>query len=283
MAPEFGPLSALTARHKGPNSGGIAVEIYDEDVDGEQVLTGGNASDDVVRVGSTVRKPWTNATPSVIEFMSSLRAAGLDVPAALGRDEQGRQIIEFIPGTPAIDAEPLTHAELSRVGAMVRTIHDASAPFVPASDAAWEVLIPAPTQELICHNDLAPWNLILGERWTFIDWDGAGPSTRLWDLAYAAQAFTLSDAARDPRRSARSLAAFVDGYEADRSLRAELPAAMHRRAAAMHQLLRSSHESGRQPWGSMYVQGHGTHWREAALYVARHQALWSATLLSRAR
>ncbi|WP_350309798.1 phosphotransferase, partial [Arthrobacter sp. efr-133-R2A-63] len=56
---------------------------------------------------------------------------------------------------------------------MVRAIHDASESFVPPRDARWNVAISSPGEELICHNDLAPWNLIIGDRWTFIDWDAA--------------------------------------------------------------------------------------------------------------
>ncbi|UWX95968.1 phosphotransferase [Arthrobacter zhaoxinii] len=252
-------------------------------MDDEQILEGGNVSDGVVRVGSTVRKPWTESTPSVFEFMTAVREAGVDVPAVIGEDEQGRQVIEFIPGQLAIEMDPLTHAELHRVGAMVRAIHDASETFRPPEDACWIVAIPSPGDELICHNDLAPWNLIIGDRWAFIDWDAAAPSTRLWDLAYAAQAFTLSNTKQEPKDAAQNLKAFVDGYGADESLRKQLPEAMHQRAAAMYQLLKSSHDSGREPWGSMYVEGHGDHWRAATQYAQRHQDLWSRTLLTSVR
>lgn len=253
-------------------------------MDDEQVLTGGNATDGgVVRVGATVRKPWTSSTPSVVEFMAAIRGAGVDVPQVFGRDEQGRQVIEFVPGPLALDAGPLTHAELHRVGAMVRVIHDASETYIPATDAGWTTAIPAPGVELICHNDLAPWNLIIGDRWVFIDWDAAAPSTRLWDLAYAAGAFTLSDAGQPPREAAQNLAAFIDGYDADESLREALPAALGRRAAAMHHLLESAHRSGREPWGSMYADGHGEHWRAATDYAKRHHELWAETLLASSR
>jgi Ser/Thr protein kinase RdoA (MazF antagonist) len=249
-------------------------------MDDEQLLTGGNTSDDVVRVGSTVRKRWTESTPSVLAFMDSVRSAGVDVPAVLGRDEQGRQVLEFIPGRLALESDPLTPAELHRVGKMVRAIHDASAQFVPPPDARWTVAIPAPGNEVICHNDLAPWNLILGERWTFIDWDASAPSTRLWDLAYAAQAFTLSDARRPPEDAAADLAAFIGGYAADATLREQLPTAMHERAAAMHHLLKSSHAAGREPWGSMYVAGHGDHWLTVTSYVEHYRHVWAAALLA---
>ena len=249
-------------------------------MENEQLLTGGNASGSVVRVGSTIRKAWADSTPSVHDFMASVRNAGVDVPAVLGRDDRGRQILEFVPGCLAIDSDPLTRSELGRVGAMVRAIHDASATFVPADTAMWTTAIPAPGAELVCHNDLAPWNLIIGDRWVFIDCDAAAPSTRLWDLAYAAQTFTLSNTGRDPHEAAQDLAAFVHGYGADQELRDALPTALVSRAAAMYDLLWSSHQSGREPWGSMYADGHGDHWRRATEYAERHRGIWVQALAS---
>lgn len=166
-------------------------------------------------------------------------------------------MLEFVPGRLAHDSEPLTLPELSRVGRLVRDIHDASGAFRPSPDTVWDVAIPAPGDELICHNDLAPWNLVIGDRWSFIDWDGAGPSTRLWDLANAAQAFTLADCSQAPAAASSRLAAFVDGYGATLGTRSQLPTAMADRTAAMHDLLESSHLGGREPCGSMFVEGHG--------------------------
>lgn len=239
---------------------------------------GGNVGGAVVRVGSTVRKPWAESTPSVFEYMTALREAGVDVPAAMGRDEAGRQVLEFVPGRLALHSDPLTGSELREVGAIVRSIHDASESFHPLPGASWSTAIPAPGDDLICHNDLAPWNLIVGERWVFIDWDAAAPSTRLWDLAYAAQAFTLSDADQSPHDAAARLVAFVNGYGADPPMRAALPATMHSRAAAMRDLLSSSHDEHREPWDSMYLDGHGAHWRAVTEYVARHHDVWASAL-----
>lgn len=246
----------------------------------EQHLTGGNTSGDVIRSGETVRKPWTPATPGVHAFMASVRAHGVDVPQVLGRDEQGRQMLEFVPGTTAMSLR-LSRDDLRRVGSLVRSIHDAAAWHAPARDAPWEHVLPAASPEIICHNDLAPWNLMVGGRWVFIDWDGAGPSSRLWDLAYSAQAFTLNDPAEDPAHAATRLAAFVDGYGADQALRAALPRTMGERAAAMHRLLHESHESGREPWGSMFLAGHGEHWAAVSKYVRDHEELWHTALLPR--
>lgn len=250
-------------------------------MDDEDALPGGNASGVVVRVGDTVRKQWTAATPSVHAFMAHVRERGVDVPATLGRDDRARQIIEYVPGGLAMDAPPLTRDHLRRVGAMVRAIHDASESFSPAVGATWETAIAAPAADIVCHNDLAPWNLVVGERWVFIDWDAAAPSTRLWDLAYAAQAFALSDADTPVERAARGLRAFVDGYGADLELREQLPSAMHRRAAAMLDLLATAHDQRREPWASMFADGHGSHWTAVLDFVGAHQGVWLDALTGR--
>ncbi|UZX01361.1 phosphotransferase [Arthrobacter sp. CDRTa11] len=247
----------------------------------EQELAGGNASESVVRIGHTVRKPWVENSSAVQSYLAALRSAGLDVPQPLGRDEKGRQVVEYVEGEPAINLLPLGQDELRRVGRMIRHIHDASETLGVPRQCDWKMLLPAENPNLMCHNDLAPWNLILGDRWVFIDWDGAGPSTRLWDLAYAAQSFGVLFDGQPVEEASLRLRAVVDGYDADDSLRRALPAAMAKRTAAMFNLLKSANATGFQPWAGMYLNGHGDHWRAAADYVERHQAAWELALASK--
>lgn len=225
-----------------------------------------------------MRKPWAESTPSVMRYLTTVAAAGVDVRTHKGRDDQGRQIIEFIAGPLAMDAALLDLDGLVRVGAIIRSIHDASLAFDSRPEDRWDTLIPAPEDELICHNDLTPWNLVLGERWVFIDWDGAAPSSRIWDLAYSAQAFTLADPDEDPASSASRLAALIDGYGADDAMRAALPETMPLRTAAMHDVLRDANRSGFEPWGTLYVTGHGEYWTRAARYVDTYRHVWASAL-----
>jgi len=253
-------------------------DVVDRDEgDDEEVLAGGNASARVVRVGRTVRKPWLPTTERTVSYLRVLRQRGVDVPDSYGRDDQGRLILEFVPGTLAMDEAPLDVEGVRAAGALVRSIHDASVGLEIPAD--WNVLIPTSHPDLLCHNDLATWNLIIdGDRFVFIDWDGAGPSTRLWDFAYAAISFGHLFPGADVRASAFRLAAFVDGYGADQDLRAALPTAMAKRAHAMHDLLQRSHETGREPWGTMYAKGHGQHWLGTTELITNHHSEWRRAL-----
>lgn len=243
-----------------------------------QELTGGNASGRVVRIGNTVRKPWLENSPVVQGYVRTLRASGVDVPQPLGKDDDGRSVFEYVDGVLALEELPLSHDDLLRVGRMIRHIHDASQAFDISAASGWNMLLPAEAPDLMCHNDLAPWNLVRGDRWVFIDWDGAGPSTRLWDLAYAAQSFAMLFDGQPVDDAATRLRAVVDGYQADDTLRGALPAAMARRTAAMFNLLESASHTGFQPWADMYVNGHGEHWRGATAYVLQNQQAWKRAL-----
>ena len=88
--------------------------------------------------------PWTAAVHKLLKAYEQARVR--HVPAVHGVDDEGREILTFIPG------EVL----------------------------AWQ------KPEVLCHNDFAPYNLIVsqGELAGMIDFDMASPGTRVWDLSY---------------------------------------------------------------------------------------------------
>jgi Ser/Thr protein kinase RdoA (MazF antagonist) len=246
----------------------------------EHVLAGGNVAAGVVRVGGTVRKPagyWTPAVEALLAFLEARGVAG--APRPLGRDERGRQVLEYVPGPMAIDAPPLDAAGLHRVGRLIRDLHDVSTGFEPPPGARWNVAIRPDRRELVCHHDLAPWNLVLGaDRWVFIDWDGAGPGSRLWDLAYAVKGFVPLEDGGDPAADGPRLRALADGYELTVSQREQLPPLIEAHTRGMADLLEHGARTGTQPWARLHAEGHGTYWTASADYIERHQAIWRRAL-----
>lgn len=234
----------------------------------------------VRRIGTTVRKPagpWTDSVDALLRHVSESGFTG--APRSLGRDDQGRHVLEYIPGQMADAAGPLSEDGLHRVGQLVRQLHEATAGFRPPDDACWQVLIPPDRQELICHHDLAPWNLVLGaERWVFIDWDGAGPGSRLWDLGYAVTGFVPMKPGGDPGADVPRLRAIAEGYELTRAQRSQLPALIEAHTRGMFELLRQGGQTGQQPWARLWAEGHGDYWGPAADYIAAHQRDWVRAL-----
>jgi len=256
----------------------------------EVPLAGGNVSAGVVRVGDTVRRPAGPWTPAVHELLRYLRSAGFDAaPEPLGLDERGREVLRYVPGVVPSgaargpDSELLASAAaVRRAGRLVREFHDIVAGFVPPAGAAWQVLVPPDRQEIIAHHDLAPWNLVIGKRWVFIDWDLAAPGSRLWDLAWTALGFvpvTADPLDRRPDEGAR-LRALADGYGLAEHGRRDLAALLSPRAEAMHLFLADRAARREEPWLSLWRQGHGAAWRGSARYAAAHEAAYAAALLA---
>lgn len=155
----------------------------------EEILAGGN-SNRVSRIGGHVYRdagPWT---PAVHKLLALLRASGItEVPEAIGYDKDGREILSFLSGD--VGSYPLpqwlwTPEILDDAGKLLRRIHDASVPLVHEG-LSWGMETHQPA-EVICHNDVAPYNMTFvdGKLSGLFDFDTASPGPRIWDLAYLA-------------------------------------------------------------------------------------------------
>jgi Phosphotransferase enzyme family len=246
----------------------------------EEELAGGNVSDSVVRIGDTVRKPAGPHTASVEGFLSYLHTAGFSgAPRTLGRDERGRHVLEYISGKVAYEQSPMHEDGLHRVGALIRELHDLSEGYASPPGAQWDVSVPPDRADLICHHDLAPWNLVCApDRWAFIDWDGAGPGSRLWDLAWTITSFVPLAPDGDPTADAPRIRALADGYGLTAAQCRALPPLIGAHSRGMFDLLRDSSLTGRQPWARLYADGHADYWGPAADYADRHIDVWRQAL-----
>jgi hypothetical protein len=242
----------------------------------------GNVTIGVVRVGDTVRRPAMPWSTSVDALLVHFREVGFEgAPRALGYDESGRQVLSFVEGLVDPDPSDLDVSRLTEVGRLIRCLHDASSTFIPPADTVWNVAIAPDKEDLICHHDLAPWNLVrTPTELTFIDWDNAGPGSRLWDLAYAAHGFVpLSpDASISDEVAGQRLAALVEGYGLDAEERGLLVDMLGPRIRSMYELLSSGHETGTQPWIRLWNEGHGTVWLADTAYVDERRSIWLSAL-----
>ena len=240
----------------------------------EHSLRGGNVAGSVIRIGASVRKPATSATANIELLLKHLHSVGFDgAPQSFGRDHDGRHVLEYIPGEPCGIGGSMPLSELEQVGRLIQEMHEALASFKPSPLATWNILMPCDEYELICHNDLAPWNLIRNRRrWAFIDWDGAAPGTRLWDLSYAAITFVPIEPGCSLGEAGTRMKAILDGYMLDAACRRALLQNSVRRARAMYDLLSAGHRSGEQPWARLYAEGHAEYWGPVAEHIQTHLA-----------
>jgi tRNA A-37 threonylcarbamoyl transferase component Bud32 len=173
-------------------------------------LGGGAMTEGVVRVGDTVRRP--SEMPRLArDVLHHLERAGFDAaPRWLGVDEQRREILTWIDGETFTDrsqmhpyiGDPLDRVTFSddQIGTAMRLLrryHDAFG------------------EEVICHGDFGPWNLVWRERLPIgiIDFDNVYRGESADDVAYALRmfvsyGFTASDPIQLVRRTKAAMVAY---------------------------------------------------------------------------
>jgi hypothetical protein len=156
--------------------------------DGQETpLPGGNVGG-AVRVGGTVRRstgPWTPAVHALLDYLAPRVP---HIPRVLGFDGQGREVLSYLPGQ-VVDigagTSKLSTGQVVSVARWTRAFHEAVAGF--GHPGPWR-FFPVDGPSLIGHNDIAPYNVCFdGDKLVGVfDWDLAGPSTPLLELAFIA-------------------------------------------------------------------------------------------------
>jgi aminoglycoside phosphotransferase (APT) family kinase protein len=264
----------------------------------EQALPGGKLAGGVVRVGKTVHRPTGPWTPAVHALLRHLEAVGFaGAPRVFGYDEDGREVVEFMEG--AVPWQGAHHdllgtdAAVRRVGRLLRSFHDAVSTFRPDGDAVWRFpemqadALPFLDDRglIVCHNDPAAWNLVIGpSRWAFVDWDAAGPRPPIWDLAYCAASIvpispTPAQAGwREPVPVASRLRTLAGGYGLGSKDLARLPEIVVARIRSSYRHMQRRAEAGIAPWDELWINGHGQTWAAMLRFAETNAARWSAEL-----
>jgi aminoglycoside phosphotransferase (APT) family kinase protein len=157
-----------------------------------------------------VHRPPTPNSGFVISLLRHLAATDFDgVPRYLGKDDSGREILSYLPGTVPSELGHHGDAVLQQAARLIRRYHDATTVLFH-SEAALAAGI-----EVACHNDLSPCNAVFrdGAPVALIDFDAAAPGSRAFDLGYATWLWLdIGNAAYSAAEQWRRLLLFLDAY-----------------------------------------------------------------------
>ncbi|WP_433443243.1 aminoglycoside phosphotransferase family protein [Nonomuraea sp. CA-141351] len=173
----------------------------------EEPLAGGNNAVEVVRAGDTVRRTRDNRADFAAQVLTHLEHVGYPhAPRYLGIDEQGRDILTFVPGTTTDHPTQRAPGAYARGGRMLRSLHEATTGHALAAG-----------QECVIHGDPGPFNTIFqnGLPVAFIDWSSCRPGNWLDDLGYMAWTWCIQSEGHVPiSQQALHLRELRDGYGA---------------------------------------------------------------------
>jgi hypothetical protein len=232
----------------------------------EELLPGGLDPGRVVKVGETVRRaagPWT---PTLQALLAHVRARGFPAPAPLGLDEQGREVVSFLPGRASNWPWPpalLATSGARQIGAALKAYQLAAADFAPPSPPVWRHGPQAiGAGELALHGDFGPHNLIWSDDTLngVIDFELARPGRPLEDVGFAViraaqlrpDAMTRAPGFETPPDRGARLDAFAEGYGCRRE--ALTAAALAAQAAEIERIERLG-GAGLEPWATFLRRG----------------------------
>lgn len=256
----------------------------------EEPLSGGNVGS-VVRVGDTVRRatgPWMHA---VHELLRHLEDVGFEwSPRVHGVDEQGREVLDYIDGETVGATHPWPEwawAEdtLVQAARVLREYHDAVRDFRPTGVRTWRLVTSAmDADDVVCHNDLAPYNVVYreGRIVGVIDWDLAAPARPAWDIAFSAWAFApihTPDHAVElgaPTDVARRIRLLTDTYRLDE--REDFLGLVEQRMEASITGMESQAAAGEPAFRRMVADGHSQRIRDDRAYLAANTSAWRAAI-----
>ncbi|MFB8227846.1 phosphotransferase [Cellulosimicrobium sp. NPDC055967] len=269
---------------------------YRDDADGVEVpLLGGDVSDGIVRRGDTVRRPRGPHSPAVEAYLLHLERAGFErAPRFLGVDDDGREVVTFLPGEMGGRPSHAWAADedvLVQLGTWQRDLHAVSRDVVLPDGVAWPERVQFPevpdvfdVPDVVGHNDLTVENALFvpaGEDPQgphrlvgVVDFDLAAPTTRLLDVATTLRYWAPVSAPERRPEALRDLDAprrariLTEAYGLDRSERLALLDVLAQRFARSWYAMRYAAQTRGGGWQRMWDDGVGDAIRDDEAWFA---------------
>ena len=236
---------------------------------------------ELIRLNDTVYRTLRPASETIQKLLGHFERMQVPgVPRPRGISEAGYEIVSFIEGESPQNPWPARtfhRSTLIGIAHLLRRMHDASTTFESPPDPVWGDCLPGKA-EVICHNDLGPYNLVFGPagQLGIIDFDRAAPGARSWDLAYAAYRFVpfcaYGKAPRyfaSPTLLAERVCEFCTAYGWPSP--ASLYEQMERRLAHEIAWLRDSHPQDLAARKRLLSLGHDNHYIADLEFLRQHR------------
>ena len=257
---------------------------------------GGNTSE-VFRKGNKVCRKQKKNSKTVQRLLVHLKNCGFEFSPVFFGTEGDYEILSYIEGVcyepeeyPFTAERKIQLGIIKRMAGILRKFHDCTASFICTSDDEWWLSYNGKYEkEVICHNDVATYNVTFKDDMPcgIIDFDTCCPAPRIWDIAYAVYRFVplqeeFYDAEADAVRKYNSekdaefrkiaIKAFFEEYGMD--MPNDFSEAVTERLTAMADLILTEADKGNEDFVRMLDEGHRDFYLGEAEFIAKHFNEW---------
>ncbi|WP_459476970.1 phosphotransferase [Clostridium saccharoperbutylacetonicum] len=258
-------------------------------------LSGGNSTS-VYKQNETVlreQKTWSSTIHRVLLHLEKVEYT--NSPRFIGFDDMGREILSFVPGECKANY-PFTNDKneqlsiIKKVAEIMRKYHDATLSFERTDIDSWMFSYKGDLEkEVICHNDIAPYNMTFVNNMPYglIDFDTCCPAPRIWDIVYALyrfapfskkiyddekQEYRNYDVDGDKEFRKKSIMVFFDAYGME--CPDDLFVQMTARLQALADLIYNESQNGNSAFKKMLEEGHRDLYLSEIEFIKEHAKEW---------